>query len=206
MEQSKTVKELIKDIEQKINPDIDDNTSQESMNTEPADEETYKVVILRSKNTPDYYIEAKPMRITNCLILNNYISRYKNHCKGKTKKHNNFYNIIMRNDVYLITLMENIKSMEIAHDFINDYVFENKTTCIDLKDNEPIVILDKINTIKVNPYTGEQKSKYSRTYTKENSHKYNREKCRDYYQRNREKRMEYSRQYYSGLKEKANPK
>ncbi len=207
-EEQKTVKELVADIEKKINnnePEVMDNLSELSLDTEYDEhvEELYKVVILKSKNTENYSISIKSMRITNCLILNNFISRYKNYCKGKTKKYNSFYGIVMLDDVYLQTLYENVNSYNTAEGLLTDYVNANENKCIDLQQAQPLIILDKVRTVKVDPKTGIERTKYSRTYSKNTSCKYDAEKCKEYYIKNRSKRMEYSKKYYEGLKKMA---
>jgi hypothetical protein len=205
MSEIKSVKELIQDIENKIihiEPIVDDNTSNESNENEL---EKYKVVILKSKNTNSVYIDIKPMKICNALVLNNYISRYRLYCTNKVKKRTDLFYIIAKNDVFVYTLKDNLNLEDAEQEQLKMFV-DTTNQCINLMDirNEPIDYIKKINTIKVDNM-GNEKLLYSRTYKTdgENKFNYNAIKCKEYYEKNKSKRADYSKAYYAGLKQLA---
>ena len=104
--------------------------------------------------------------------------------------------------MYVITAKDNLNIEEAEKEQSNLIV--NSNSCVNVMDisKESIEHLNKVNTIKVND-NGEEKSLYSRTYTKENKFNYNPIKCKEYYEKNKEKRIAYSKAYYDGLKQKA---
>jgi hypothetical protein len=190
MSEFKFVEDIIQDI---------DNTSNET------ELEKYKIVILKSKNTNSVYIDIKPMRICNALILNNYISRYRLFCKNKVKKRTDFFYIIAKNDVFVFTLKDNLNLKDAKQEQSKMFI-DSSNQCINLMNisEEPIENLKKINTIKVDN-TGNEKALYSRTYKTdgESKFKYDAIKCKEYYEKNKSKRSAYSKTYYSGLKQLA---
>jgi hypothetical protein len=193
-----SVKNLIQDIENKINNKIEPIEPIKNL-------ENFKVVVLKSKNSNFIFIDIKPMKICNALILNNYIARYKLFFNKKVKKRTDLFYVISKNDIYVYSVIDNLNLEDAEKEQLK--MFGDTTNqCINLMDirNEPIENLLKINTIKVDE-KGNEKALYSGTYKKdgESKFKYNAIKCKEYYQQNKSKRADYSKAYYAGLKEMA---
>ena len=123
--------------------------------------------------------------------------------KGHTKKFCNLYYIVDKEDIYLEVIKNNLTFQE-SEEYLEMYCLLFKINSLNMNEVDEKEVERKEGKIRVIKEEEDAKPKelYTKTYERNKNFKYDKERCRQHYLNNKEKRLEYSKNYYHGLKEK----
>lgn len=190
-----SVKDRVKEIENKMNPNIEPQTSDESNETT-----TYTVYKIYSLNDrTKYYISYKKnLKFLSNVILST-VQRYKFYLSGEVKKWCSLY-LIVDMDNITIEKLGSFDDLLKCENFISEYMKNNNECVNDIPKQDLVNKKSKIKC-EIDQYK-EKKSYFKEQYDSKVITEDFKKKQSEYYMKNQEKRKKYCKEYYQRIKEK----
>ena len=190
MDSSKSVKQLIQDIENKkeIVEIKEEEPSMESYTT-------YKIYSLN--DSTKYYISYKEnLKFLSNVVLSG-IQRYKLFCNGNVRKWCSLY-IIIDNDKITIERLNHANNINDCLKFIESYKTQNEG-CVNDMPKQDLSCKEKIKC-EIGQYA-EKKEYFKEHYKKKCLNKEYSDKQKEYYDKNKDVRKAYCKDYYKRHRE-----